>query len=174
MRTRTKATAAALLLLAVLAAVLLAVRDLPVAGTGAPTQRPSGGAGPEGLSTGAPSHALTFTVTGSVTGLVPGGWRPVAVTVHNPNRVAIRVTSLALAVALESTPPGCSPTTNLEIEQPSWGRGTAITIAAGGSSTLAAQGVTDPRIRLRDLPDVNQDVCKGKSFSLVWSGTATS
>jgi hypothetical protein len=64
--------------------------------------------------------------------------------------------------------------TNLEIEQPRWDRGTGITLAPGASSTLAAKGVSDPRIRLRDLPDVNQDVCKGKSFSLVWSGTATS
>jgi hypothetical protein len=27
-------------------------------------------------------------------------------------------------------------------------------------------------IRLRDLPTVNQDACKSKSFALTWSGTA--
>ncbi|MGO4598319.1 hypothetical protein [Terrabacter sp. 2RAF25] len=127
-----------------------------------------------GLGSAGAAVGLPFSVTGSVTGLAPGLWRPVAVTVHNPNGVAIRMTSLVLSVAADSTPPGCRTATNLEIQQVSMGSGRGITIPAGRSVVLAEQGATNPRIRLRNLPAVNQDVCKGKSFSLVWSGTATS
>ncbi|MFD1053893.1 hypothetical protein [Terrabacter terrigena] len=200
MTTRTKAKPAALLLLAVFAAILLAVHGMPVVATGtsadqpAGTSRPStpsGGAGAAtdgfgggraaeralvasfGLGSANAAGSLPFTVTGSVTGLAPGLWRPVAATVHNPNAVTIRVTSLVLSVAMDSAPPGCRTSTNVEIEQADWDPNRDITVPPGGRVTLAERGVANPRIRLRDLPTVNQDVCKGKSFMLVWSGTAT-
>jgi hypothetical protein len=117
---------------------------------------------------------LPFTVSGSVSGLTPGVWRPVVATVHNPNGIPIRVTSLTLAVAADSIPSGCRTDTNLELQQSSVSSSAALLVPAGRSITLPAQGATNPRIRLRDLPTVNQDVCKGKSFTLTWSGTAVS
>jgi hypothetical protein len=116
---------------------------------------------------------LPFTVTGSVTGLVPGVWRPVVATVHNPNPMAIRVTALRLAIGADSRPAGCRTATNLELRQSTISPGVVLTVPAGRSVTLPAQGATNPRIRLVDLPTVNQDVCKGKSFALIWSGTAS-
>jgi hypothetical protein len=196
MRTRTKAKPAALLLLALFAAILLAVHGMPSVGAGTSAARdsstgssgaaqthggPPAGEGAAagavgagfGLGVASAGDSLPFTVTGGVTGLAPGLWRPVAATVHNPNSVAIRVTSLELSVTSDSFPPGCRTSTNLEIRQGSLGASGRITVPAGRSVTLVQQGGTDPRIRLRDLPTVNQDVCKGKSFTLVWSGRAT-
>jgi hypothetical protein len=195
MRTRTKAKPAALLLLAFFAAILLAVHGMPRVGAGtsgagdldtgsagaAPAHRGSAGEGSAargvgagfGLGVASAGDDLPFTVTGGVTGLAPGLWRPVAATVHNPNSVPIRVTSLELSVSSDSFPPGCRTSTNLEIRQGSLGASGRLTVPAGRSVILTQQGGTDPRIRLRDLPTVNQDVCKGKSFTLVWSGRAT-
>ena len=198
MRTRTKAKPAALLLLALFAAILLAVHGMPSVGagtSGAGATRPgSAGTAPTvpgtqtgssagegsavraagagfGLGVASVGDRLPFTVSGSVTGLTPGVWRPVAATLHNPNAVPIRVTSLELSVSSDSFPPGCRAATNLEIQQARLG-GRGISVPAGASVSLVQRGGTAPRVRLRDLPDVNQDVCKGKSFTLVWSGRA--
>lgn len=202
MRTRTKAKPAALLLLALFAAILLAVHGMPSVGAGTSRATTPGtgpvGAGPTGptlpgtrsgessgeghvvrgvgagfgLGVASAGSSLPFTVSGGVSGLAPGLWRPVVATLHNPNAVPIRVTSLRLSVTSDSVPPGCRTSTNLEIRQAHLGTN-GITVPAGRSVTLVQQGGTDPRIRLRDLPTVNQDVCKGKSFTLVWSGRAT-
>lgn len=195
MKTRTKAKPAALLLLALLVALVVAVHGMPGVATGTSTAVPPVTARPDAsrpdatptapsaeggltssfeLGSASAASGLPFSVTGSVAGLAPGLWRPVAVTVHNPNGVAIRMTSLVLSVAADSNPPGCRTGTNLEIQQSSVGSGRGIMIPAGRSVVLAEQGATNPRIRLRNLPSLNQDVCKGKSFSLLWSGTATS
>ena len=116
---------------------------------------------------------LPFTVSGSVGGLVPGVWRPLTVTVSNPNPVAIRVSALTVAVAADSSPPGCTSAANLELRQPSVTRSSVLLVPAHGSVTLPAQGLATAAIRLRNLPTVNQDVCKDKSFALTWSGTAS-
>jgi hypothetical protein len=116
---------------------------------------------------------LPFTITGGVTGLAPGAWRAVGATVHNPNAIDISVTSLTLAVAADSIPSGCRTAANVELRQSNVSSGVVLTVPAGRSVTLPAQGATNPRVRLRDLPTVNQDVCKGKSFTLLGSGTAS-
>ena len=38
--------------------------------------------------------------------------------------------------------------------------------------TLPTEGVSAAAIRLRNLPNVNQDVCKNKAFTLTWSAAA--
>jgi hypothetical protein len=49
-----------------------------------------------------------------------------------------------------------------------------VAVPANGSVVLPAQNAIAPQIRLKNLPAVNQNVCKNKSFSLSYSGTATS
>ncbi|WP_020144284.1 hypothetical protein [Terracoccus sp. 273MFTsu3.1] len=122
---------------------------------------------------GLPETGLPFTVAGSVGDLVPGVWRPLTVTVSNPNPVTIRVSALTVAVTADSTPPGCTSSANLELRQPSVTTSSVLLVPARGSVTLPAQGLATAEIRLRNLPTVNQDVCKGKSFALTWSGTAS-
>lgn len=122
---------------------------------------------------GLPESGLPFTVAGSVGDLVPGVWRPLSVTVTNPNPVTIRVSALTVAVAADSTPPGCTSAANLELRQPSVTTSSVLLVPSRGSVTLPGQGVATAQIRLRNLPTVNQDVCKNKSFAFTWSGTAS-
>jgi hypothetical protein len=105
-----------------------------------------------------------FTVAGSVTGLTVGVWKPVAVTITNPNRAPIRVTRLSVAVS--GNPNGCRAGENLE------------TRAASAPFVVPARAVAypvpvsrRPAIRLRNR-NVNQDRCKGQSFALVFQGAA--
>jgi hypothetical protein len=89
--------------------------------------------------------------------------------VHNPNSGPILVTSLAVAVA--NSPPGCASAENLRVRPSGASSSTPIRIAAGGTVTLPAQGVSAPTIQLVDLP-VNQDACQDATFELSYHGTA--
>ena len=118
------------------------------------------------------ADAVRFGVAGDLAGLVPGLWREVSVRVTNPSAVPIRVTGVTLAIAPDSTPPGCLTATNLEVRQPVFTGGRALALPPRATVTLPTEGVSTAVIRLRDLPSVNQDVCEDKSFTLLWSGTA--
>lgn len=122
---------------------------------------------------GLPSSGVPFQITGSVSAMVIGVWQPIGVRVTNPNPVAIYVSALQVTVAADSTPSGCSTAANLELEQSNISASNTLIVPANGSVVLPAQGVAAPRIRLKNLPTVNQDICKGKSFALSYSGTAT-
>jgi hypothetical protein len=115
-----------------------------------------------------------FSISGSTTALLyPGApAQPIALTLSNPNSVAIYVTALQVSVAGSATP-GCSAATNLGLTQSSASSTAPARVPAGGSVTLPAQGVTAPTIRLLNLP-VNQDACKNARFSLSYSGNAHS
>lgn len=118
------------------------------------------------------ADAVRFSVAGDLAGLVPGVWREVPVRVTNPSVVPIRVTGVTLAIGPDSTPPGCLTATNLEVRQPVFTAGRSLALPPRATVTLPAAGVSTAVIRLRDLPGVNQDVCKNRSFTLLWSGTA--
>jgi large repetitive protein len=115
-----------------------------------------------------------FSISGSTTALLyPGApAQPIALTLSNPNSVAIYVTALQVSVAGGASP-GCSAATNLSLTQSSASSTAPARVPAGGSVTLPAQGVTAPTIRLLNLP-VNQDACKNTRFSLSYSGSAHS
>jgi hypothetical protein len=117
---------------------------------------------------------MPFGITGSVTGIEIGVWSTAAVMLTNPNSVPISVTGLTVAVSAQSTPFGCPSSGNIEVSQSNASATLTVNIPANGSILLPAGTVTAPRIRLINLPTVNQDVCKGKSFALSYSGTATS
>jgi hypothetical protein len=114
-----------------------------------------------------------FAISGSASGLLIGVWKPITVTVTNSNKQAIYVTSLTVAVDPAKDPAGCPSGTNLELRQPDVSSTNRLTVGPGASVTLPAQGVSTPEIRLKNLPSVNQDACKGTSFALSYSGTAT-
>ncbi|WP_374969164.1 hypothetical protein [Terrabacter sp. BE26] len=118
------------------------------------------------------ADAVRFSLAGDLTGLVPGVWREVPVRVTNPSGVPIRLTGVTLTVGPDSIPPGCLTATNLEVRQPVFAAGRALPVPPRATVTLPTEGVAAAAIILRDLPSVNQDVCKNKSFTLVWSGTA--
>jgi hypothetical protein len=114
-----------------------------------------------------------FTITGSVGNLRPGVATPIRLTLTNPNGVPIYVTALTVKVSANSTPPGCSSASNLQVTQSNASSADPIIIAARGSVTLTS-APRAPRITLLNLPGVNQDVCKNKSFALTYSGSAHS
>ena len=118
------------------------------------------------------ASGLRFAVTGDVSDLAPGLWREVPVQVSNPNGVPIRLTGLTLTVGPDSTPGGCLTATNLEVRQPVFRVGRVLSVSPRAAVTLPAQGVSAAEIRLRNLPNVNQDVCKNKAFTLTWSAAA--
>jgi len=120
-----------------------------------------------------PTSGLPFQITGSVSGLTLGTYRPIFVTIANPNSVTIFVSALNVAVASDSSPPGCTSAANVDLLQSNVSTSLMVAVPANGSVSLPAQGAAAPQIRLKNLPTVNQDLCKGKSFALTYSGTAT-
>jgi hypothetical protein len=115
-----------------------------------------------------------FTVTGNASGpLAPGVSRTLAITVTNPNNVAIEVTSLTASVAAGSSKAGCDGPTNLQLTQSNISSSNALSIPANGHVALPASAITAPVVQMRDL-STNQDACKGASFSFTYSGSAHS
>jgi hypothetical protein len=130
---------------------------------------------PTGLGSGgngAPVGGLNFTITGRSTSLMLGVSTPIRLTLANPNGLPISVTRLSVGIAADSTPPGCRSASNVRITQSSISDADAITVPANGSVTLTTPPHA-PQITLLNLPDVNQDVCKNKTFYLTYTGTAT-
>jgi hypothetical protein len=116
--------------------------------------------------------AADFQISGSgADSLRPGVTTVIRLTLTNPNGVPIYVTSLRIAVSKD--PAGCSSQTNLRLVQSNVSGAGPITIPARGSITLAT-APRAPQITLLNLPDVNQDACKGKAFTLTYSGSAHS
>jgi hypothetical protein len=128
---------------------------------------PGGSGGGTGGSAGA-----DFTITGSVTGLQPGLAKPIKLTLTNPNGDQIFVTRLTVAISADSTPPGCSSASNIQITQSDASSDSPITVPGNGSVTLASAPHA-PQIELLDQP-WNQDACKNASFTLTFSGSAHS
>jgi hypothetical protein len=116
---------------------------------------------------------MPFQISGSVGALSLGVWKPIPLTISNPNSVTIYVNALNVGISADSTPSGCPSSTNVELQQSNVSTTLTLAVPPNGSVTLPTQTVVAPQIRLKDLPTVNQDVCKGKSFTLSYSGTAT-
>ncbi len=115
-----------------------------------------------------------FTVTGNATApLAPGFSSPLAVTIKNPNSVAITVTELQVAVAAASSKAGCEGPANLAVTQSNLSAGNPLVIPAGGQASLPNGSVTAPQVLMKDLA-TNQDACKNASFSFNYSGSAHS
>ena len=125
------------------------------------------GGGGTGGTTGA-----DFTIVGGVSGFQPGLAKPIKLTLTNPNGDQIFVTHLTVAISAESTPPGCSSASNIQITQSDASDGNPIAVPGNGSVTLAS-APRAPQIELLDQP-WNQDACKNAGFTLTFSGSAHS
>jgi hypothetical protein len=114
-----------------------------------------------------------FTIDGDTVGLLyPGGpTRQVAVTLHNPNSVAIYVTTLTVSLHVSSFPANCSSSAFTLVQAGSFPSG-GIQVPANGQVTLPAQGATAPTLRMNDSG--NQDACKNANLQLDYSGSAHS
>jgi hypothetical protein len=129
------------------------------------------GPGGSGEGTGG-SAGAEFTITGAVTGLQPGLAKPIGLTLTNPNSDQIFVTRLTVTISAESTPPGCSSATNIQITQSDASNDRPIAVPGNGSVTLAS-APRAPQIELLNQP-WNQNACKNASFTLTYGGSAHS
>jgi hypothetical protein len=132
--------------------------------------------GPTAVGSGedvAQAGGAGFTISGGVGDLMPGVATAIRLTLTNPNGVPIFVTALTVTIAADSTPAGCSSANNVQLTQSNASSADPITVPARGSVTLTS-APRAPKITLRNLPGVNQDVCKNKSFALAYSGSARS
>jgi large repetitive protein len=112
----------------------------------------------------------TFSVAGNVTGLVPGVWQSIPITITNPNAETLYVTGVT--VAISGAPGGCDSGTNMELQQSSASPTNKLAVPANAVNWPVPAGPFRPQIRLKNTA-VNQDNCKSKSFSLAYSGTGT-
>ncbi|MHB8234065.1 MAG: hypothetical protein ACYDHT_05360 [Solirubrobacteraceae bacterium] len=115
-----------------------------------------------------------FTVTGNAAGMLsPGVSQTLAITVTNPNNVAIEVTALTATAASGSSKAGCDGPANLSLTQSNVSASNTLAIPANGHVSLPAGAVSAPVVQMRDLP-TNQDACKNASFTFTYSGSAHS
>jgi hypothetical protein len=115
-----------------------------------------------------------MTVEGNLAGqLAPGVSRPLALTLTNPNSKAVYITSLTVTAGEQSTNPGCDAPTNLQITQSNVSESNPAKIPARGKLALPSGSVTAPQVLMKNLP-VNQDACKGATFTFNYSDSGHS
>ena len=78
-----------------------------------------------------------------------------------------------MAVSKDGDPVDCTSRDNIRITQSNASGADPIIIPAGGRMTLTS-APRAPQITLINRSDANQDACKSKVFSLVYSGSAHS
>lgn len=142
----------------------------PGAGGGGSGDSGGGSSGDGGSST---DERASFDIAGDVEGLAPGVTKPIVLTLRNPNAAPIYVTEIAVEIADESTPPGCAAEPNIALDQPSGITASSPVLVPGHGTVVLGRHPQAPRITFLNRP-WNQDVCKGKSFALTYSGSAHS
>jgi hypothetical protein len=132
-----------------------------------------------------------FAISGSLRGsLRPGRSQWVDLALDNRTRAALWITDLRVGLDVDSDhrAAGCSPERDFSIEQlpanafpivlparrpfgPGWPA--SLLWSATQRWSLGALGVTGlPAIAMQDLPQTNQDACKGATLRLSFTGTA--
>ncbi len=153
---------------------ILASGDTP-SGGGKAGDDGGDGDGGEGQGSGAqaPAGHEPFEISGDVDGLAPGVTKTIVLTLHNPNDHPIYVTAISVEIAEDSSPSGCRSAPNIALEQPT-GITASSPVVVGPHASVTLDGFPRaPRIGFRNQP-WNQDVCKGKSFALDYTGSAHS
>jgi uncharacterized membrane protein len=115
-----------------------------------------------------------FQITGNLGAqLFPGVKRPLNLSLTNPESFDIKVSSISVAVEEATGRAGCSGTQNFKVTQIPAGR-YPITVSGGQTRSLSQLGIADadkPQVEMLNRP-WNQDVCKGASITLDYSGSA--
>jgi len=114
-------------------------------------------------------YGLPFTIAGTVTGLQPGLWISIPVTITNPAAETLYVTSLT--VAASGAPNGCDASVNVEIQASSASPSNKLAVPANAVD-WPVPAAFRPQIRLKNTA-FNQDNCKNQTFGLAYSGQGT-
>ena len=125
------------------------------------------------LAANAARDPHAFTITSSiVTGIVPGKLLTFPVVVRNPSSQPMKLLTLSVSVTLLATPPAATGTrpcdaSKLAVAPYTWlaRRAPQYVVPAGRTATVPLT------ITLADTR-TNQDGCKGRKFTLTYSGTA--
>jgi hypothetical protein len=107
-----------------------------------------------------------FTMSGAVTGLVPGRPLTLPVTVNNPNSQSIRILTISAIAGNASL--ACPANGNIAVStyDSSVSGAPAYIVPARGTATVPLS------VRFVDAPTRNQNACKGVTFPLSYVGSA--
>lgn len=116
------------------------------------------------------NNGAPFTVHGSVTNLLIGVEQSVPVKIDNPNDVAIYVSEIDVTLTTNGGSGTCGAS---NFTTTNWIAATAAAklMVPAGATNFAVPAADQPKIKLNDLPS-NQDVCKSKTFTLSFGGSA--
>ena len=104
------------------------------------------------------NSSVTFTISGSVSGLYPGAALPLVLTVTAPKSYSITVSSITTAVKSQTN--GCTST--------------VLTVSSfSGSLSVPAKQSAQTTV-LAQMDHTAPDACQGAKFRLIYSGTGTS
>jgi hypothetical protein len=107
-----------------------------------------------------------FTMSGGVGGLLPGRWTTLPVLVTNPNSQPIKV--LTISATAKDASPACPAAANLSVlRYDATAAGATSYLVPGRGSLLLPLP-----IQLINVPNRNQNACKGVSFGLSFVGSA--
>lgn len=117
-----------------------------------------------------------FTISGSPSAtLTPGGTpQPIDLSITNPFPFAIKVLSIGITVDASTSRPGCNGPANLAVTRPFSGTATIPANSTKKLSELAPTVTADqwPLVQMIDAT-FDQNACKGASFTLTYTGTAS-
>ena len=116
----------------------------------------------------------TYGISGSITAsFVPGHTEKIDLTLGNPNNQPLTIDKITVDIDPVTNKPGCSGTTNFSVTKQFTG---TVTIAKNTTRSLSGLGVDPsrwPEVTMLDLPTFDQDACKGATFKLNYTGTAS-
>jgi hypothetical protein len=124
----------------------------------------SGGGGTIGAAGAVPGEGFTMVATLTGRQLRPGQTRTLRVAVSNPASRPIQVLTIDVTPQRPSTV-GCQASW-VQVGRYRANNGPGVKVGARQSSYINVS------ISLVDLPDINQDACKGARFPLALAGTA--
>ena len=121
-----------------------------------------------------------FTISGGLTGLVPGLWQSLDLSLTNPNKKPLSVTNLSVTLKSVAQASGAVlPCTLSDYAVVQYSGPYPLVLPGSSTSTLSALGVASlqrPQIQLINKPGPdpanNQDGCKYAALSLSYSGSA--
>jgi hypothetical protein len=142
-----------------------AAGDQP-SGTGTVAASPSPGGNGQGNKPPGTGPSGVFSISGQVSGLVPGAPKTLALTVNNPNPWPIQVLTLQTGVGTANHSP--CPASTLVVGDYTYHDGDPIVrVAAKGTAQVSVP------ITLADSLTVDQSGCPSATFPLTFTGTAT-
>jgi hypothetical protein len=115
---------------------------------------------------------MPFGIAGNVTPLLsPGTSQLLDLTFHNPNAEPITIAAGGISIAISTTKPGCSATSNYAVTQ---GLTSAVTVPPYSTRSLSQLSVNKadwPVISMIET-HTNQNVCAGAALTLAYHGIA--